>query len=201
MRSRSLATLIFAAGCATEARPAPASYPTEEVFVGAVDVPKPEAAPPTDVVDPPLAPPKPDEFETPDAPIPEPIDLSDEGVVGGIVTGVIGATPMTASGTPASPASAADLARPARLLGSPSWSCPFPPEADQDQVDRGAVVLIVGVALDGSARTVRIVSDPGHGFGRAARICAFEKKYEPARDGTGAKILGETPPIRVVFQR
>jgi len=45
------------------------------------------------------------------------------------------------------------------------------------------------------------VSEPGHGFGRAARMCALTKRYTPALDRDGNPVVGTTPPINVTFTR
>jgi protein TonB len=59
----------------------------------------------------------------------------------------------------------------------------------------------VTVRPDGSALSVKVVSDPGHGFGRAARECALRQMYMPARDKQGHPVVGTTPPINVKFTR
>jgi len=103
---------------------------------------------------------------------------------------------------PPPPPPGPDLSKPAGLVGSSSWSdCPFPPEADAEQIDQAAVTLIITVRPDGSPQSVKVSSDPGYGFGRAARICALAKRYKPALDKTGTPILAATPPIRVRFTR
>lgn len=95
-----------------------------------------------------------------------------------------------------------DLSRPAGIVGGASWSnCPFPDEADTDQIDYAQVTLIVTVRPDGSAQSVQVTSDPGHGFGRAARLCALARKYNAGLDGDGKSTTKSTPPIRVTFQR
>jgi protein TonB len=48
---------------------------------------------------------------------------------------------------------------------------------------------------------VKVVSDPGHGFGRAARMCALGRRYTPGNDRAGQPITGTTPPIKVRFTR
>ncbi|HPB98387.1 MAG TPA: energy transducer TonB, partial [Polyangiaceae bacterium] len=95
-----------------------------------------------------------------------------------------------------------DCSRGATIAQGTNWSsCPFPPEADVDQVDYAVVTLVVTVRADGTARSVQVVSDPGHGFGRAARMCALSKRYQPAWDRDGNAIMATTPPIRVTFTR
>ncbi|PIE06322.1 MAG: hypothetical protein CSA75_00160 [Sorangium cellulosum] len=95
-----------------------------------------------------------------------------------------------------------DRSRAATISRGSGWSsCPFPAEADTDQVDYAVVTLVVTVRPNGTPRSVRVLSDPGHGFGRAARLCALSKRYTHALDQDGKPIVGTTPPIRVTFTR
>jgi protein TonB len=88
------------------------------------------------------------------------------------------------------------------MIGSTSWSdCPFPPEADAEQIDQALPSVMVTVRPDGTAQSVKIVEDPGYGFGRAARICALARRYSPALDKTGQPTTGVIGPIRVRFTR
>jgi protein TonB len=112
-------------------------------------------------------------------------------------TGVPGGT-----GAPQAPppAPTKDLSRNASV-GSAEWNCPFPPEADTAQVDEAWVTLQVDVRPDGSPASVRVVTDPGNGFGRVARQCAMNKHLTTALDRDGNPVGGETKPFRVHFQR
>jgi len=94
-----------------------------------------------------------------------------------------------------------DLSRPPALSGSSDWDCPFPPEADVDQIDLQKVPIVVTVRADGTPESVRVVSDPGHGFGRAARQCAMRQRFEPARNREGHPVAGVLPNINVRFTR
>ncbi len=95
-----------------------------------------------------------------------------------------------------------NLAKAAGLLGGGSWNdCGFPPEADMDQVDYGIVTLTVTVGTNGRAKSVSVIADPGHGFGRLARSCAMRKSYTPGLDQNGKPTVKTTPPIRVRFTR
>lgn len=94
-----------------------------------------------------------------------------------------------------------DLSKAAGLVGSSAWDCPFPPEADAEQIDQAVVSIIVTVRTDGTPQSVKVVSDPGTGFGRAARLCALARRYTPALDRTGTPMVSATPPIRVRFTR
>jgi protein TonB len=94
-----------------------------------------------------------------------------------------------------------DHSRAASLAGSKDWKCDFPPEADVDQIDQAFVVVQVATRTDGSPDHVSILSDPGHGFGRAARVCAMKEHYDPALDREGNAIAGSTKSIRIRFER
>jgi protein TonB len=94
-----------------------------------------------------------------------------------------------------------DRSRAASLAGSKDWKCDFPPEADVDQIDQAFVVVQVATRTDGSPDHVSILSDPGHGFGRAARICAMKEHYDSALDREGNAIAGSTKSIRIRFER
>jgi len=95
-----------------------------------------------------------------------------------------------------------DKSRVPGLLGSADWAdCPFPGEADAEQIDRAFVTLQVKVKPDGSPESVRVVEDPGHGFAREAKRCAMRKKYANGLDPDGNAIGGMTNPFRVRFER
>jgi protein TonB len=95
---------------------------------------------------------------------------------------------------------AVDLSRTAQLAGSGEWRCPFPPEADADQVDEASAVIEVTVGADGKASRANVLSDPGHGFGREARACAIREAYVPALDREG-RAVASTKRFRVKFER
>ncbi len=95
---------------------------------------------------------------------------------------------------------AVDLSRTAQLAGSGEWRCPFPPEADADQVDEAAAIIEVTVGADGKASRAAILQDPGHGFGREARSCAMREAYVPALDREG-RAVSSTKRFRVKFER
>lgn len=115
------------------------------------------------------------------------------GKPGGTGTGPVSSAPVVQQGP--------DRSKPPGIAGGSWSSCDFPPEADQDQVDYAVVIIVVTVRTDGSAQSVKVMSDPGHGFGRAARMCALSKKYSPAMDRDGNPAVGTTPPIHVTFTR
>jgi protein TonB len=95
-----------------------------------------------------------------------------------------------------------DKSRLPGLLGSVDWNdCPFPAEADAEQIDQAFVMIQVRVKPDGSPESVAVLQDPGHGFGREARKCAMRKKFSPGLDPDGRPIAGTTKPFRVRFER
>jgi protein TonB len=129
---------------------------------------------------------------------------SSKGTVKGPVTNKnakVGGKPGgTGKGKP-KPPKKKNLSRPPQLTGSRSWDCPFPAQADTEQVDRATAVVSVTIGANGRAIRAQILSDPGYGFGRAAQRCAMAKRYKPARNADGRPITATTPPIRVRFSR
>lgn len=108
----------------------------------------------------------------------------------------------TSTGTPPPPQTTGpDLSKPAGLVGALSWNCPFPDEADAEQIDHAVVTVIVTVRPDGSVQSVKVANDPGNGFGRQARMCALGRKYSAGLDRTGSPTTTVTPPIRITFSR
>jgi len=92
-----------------------------------------------------------------------------------------------------------DRSRIARVIGAYTDDCAFPAEAGD--IDHAVVSIVVDVRKDGSAASVEIMRDPGHGFGGAARSCAFRQRFEPARDRAGHAVGGLTSPFNVRFTR
>jgi periplasmic protein TonB len=101
---------------------------------------------------------------------------------------------------PATTEQAVDKSRPPRPT-STNWNCGFPPEADFDQIDYATVQLAVTVGTDGRAKSVSIMSDPGHGFGRLARSCAMRMTYQVGYDKAGSPVVKTTRPFPVRFTR
>jgi protein TonB len=101
---------------------------------------------------------------------------------------------------PPPPPPAEDRSRPVGLVGGSSWSCPFPAEADAEQIDDAVVTVQVTVRADGGALSATVIGDPGHGFGRAARTCALAQRYEPALDRQGSPVAASAP-VNVRFHR
>lgn len=116
--------------------------------------------------------------------------------------GVPGGKGSAAAPPPPPPSSEPDRSRPARPVNA-AWSCShlFPPEADAEGIDNATVSIVVTVRPDGSAQSVKVLSDPGNGFGRAARTCALSQRFEAAFDRTGQAITGTTAPFTVRFTR
>ena len=114
-----------------------------------------------------------------------------------VATGVQGGTGTTA----APPAPKVDRSRAARILNLSNLErCPFPAEADAEQVDEAVVGIDVKVSVDGRPESVAITSDPGHGFAREARKCAMREKYDPALNVDGIPMAG-TYRVRFRFSR
>src|SRR5258708_27622559 len=131
----------------------------------------------------------------------DPVDLTGTAFVVGSGTAFAGGT-TTGTGTSSKPVVGAaapggtgdrsagapgNLARPVSLDQS-AWSCPWPAEAEAEQVDEQTVVIRVVVRADGHAEDVEVVADPGLGFGRAARNCALGTRFQAARNSAGEPI-------------
>ena len=144
---------------------------------------------------------------------PEPADFTGMAFIVGSGTSYAGGT-TTSSGTSrkaaigpvapeppkSAPASARSQARPVSLDQS-AWNCPWPAEADAEQVNEQTVVLRATIGADGRAEHVDVLSDPGSGFGTAARLCAQRTRFEAARNAAGQPIPAPSPSIRVHFYR
>ena len=153
----------------------------------------------------------------------EPVDLTGDGFVsgnadrfaGGIThaagtaTTAVRSTAATPSGVPGGrgtapappPPPAEDRSRPATVDTSVRWNCGFPPEADIDGIDNAVVKIIVTVSPEGRAKNVSIAKDPGHGFGKQARDCAFRMPFVAGLDALGKPTTKTTPPFDVRFTR
>jgi protein TonB len=86
-------------------------------------------------------------------------------------------------------------------LADQDWACPWPREADAEQINDETVVIQVVVGVTGRAESVTVLSDPGHGFGQAAIACALRTRFTPGRDRDGRAIRASSPPILVRFTR
>lgn len=100
----------------------------------------------------------------------------------------------------------AEVAKPPQNLArsprpkSNQWDCPWPEKADALSIDRQKVPLRAVVNTDGTLKSVEILSDPGFGFGEAARRCASSQSFLPALDEQGHP-YPVTAPITVEFER
>ncbi len=200
--------------------------PPPEPEVKEVKEPPPEAKPVKEDTPQPEPPPQPAQAGKILASDPdpnEPVDLTDSFVQGSADTYAGGQTSSTGTskkaiynpaaantgvpgGTGTAPAPPVvrkeDKSRPPGLLGSVDWNdCPFPAEADAEQIDQAFVMIQVRVRPDGSPESVTVLQDPGHGFGREARKCAMRKKFSPGLDPDGRPVMGTTKPFRVRFER
>jgi len=115
-------------------------------------------------------------------------------------TGVPGGTGVPQANPPPPAAPKVSKARAASLGGGSEWSCPFPAEADTAQVDEAVVTIEVDVRADGSPGGVKVLRDPGNGFGREARRCAMSRRYSSALDDDGNAIAGPFK-VNVRFSR
>lgn len=102
-------------------------------------------------------------------------------------------------GTGTAPASGIDRSRAAGTVEK-NWDCPFPVEADLEQINYQQVRVAVTVSAQGKALDVKVIGDPGFGFGRAAQRCALQKSFIPALDRAG-NAMTTTIPIVVTFLR
>jgi protein TonB len=109
-------------------------------------------------------------------------------------TGVVGGR-----GTAPTSNSSVDLSRPAAPV-SRSWNCPFPPEADIEQINYMRVSVVVQVSAEGNPKSVEVLNDPGFGFGRAARQCALKQAYRSAMNRNGQAIAHSLATV-VKFER
>ena len=181
----------------------------------------PPVAPPTNAPPPPPAAAEAGKVLTADPDPNEPVDLTGDGFVSGTGDRFAGGV-TAAKGTsktavrdlrsqpegvgkappgPVASAAGSNLTRAAAPMGG-SWNdCGFPAEADIEGIDSAVVQLTVTVGVDGRAKSVTILRDPGNGFGQATRACAFRKQYATALDRSGNPIAMSTAPFIVRFTR
>jgi protein TonB len=86
-------------------------------------------------------------------------------------------------------------------MKDPDWSCPWPREAEDQEIERQEVIIHVVVGADGRVETVSAVGDPGFGFAQAAMECAKETTFVPARDRDGRPTRSAPTAVRVRFRR
>jgi protein TonB len=102
-------------------------------------------------------------------------------------------------GTGTAPASGVDRSRGAGAIER-NWDCPFPAEADLEQINYQQVRVAVTVSPSGKPQEVKVIGDTSFGFGRAAQRCALSKTFIPALDRAGNAITS-TIPVMVNFVR
>ena len=100
---------------------------------------------------------------------------------------------------PPSVPAAVDHSTRAAVVGGP-WRCPFPPDADRDNVDHAVVTLKLTIDASAALSNLEVKVDPGHGFARAAADCARARAWTPAHDPSGAPTEG-TLTVNVHFER
>jgi protein TonB len=198
--------------------PPPEEKPPEEEApkpVAVVKAPSPERAAP------PPAPAQAGKILTQEPDPNEPVDLTGQGFVtgnadnyaGGVTSAtgtsktavrnlnaVVGGVPG-GTGTKVVPVTGPDQSQAPSIVGSSQWDCPFPAEADAEEINYQRVKLLIVVRSDGTPQDAKVIADPGHGFGREARKCALTRRYEPARDRDGRPVLGTIPQVNITFQR
>ena len=148
------------------------------------------------------------------ASVAEPVDFTGMAFVVGSGPSYAGGTTIASGtsrtpGTDTGPPGAASVARESRVpnlsrpvsLDQAAWTCPWPDQADAQQIDEQTVVIRARVRADGRVDNVDVLSDPGFGFAQAARSCALRAHFDPARDALGQPIVASSPPIRVHFFR
>jgi protein TonB len=102
-------------------------------------------------------------------------------------------------GTGTAPASGVDRSRAAGTVEK-NWDCPFPAEAELEQINYQQVRVAVTVSAQGKALEVKVIGETNFGFGRAAQRCALSKTYIPALDRGGNPIT-TTAPLVITFVR
>jgi protein TonB len=149
----------------------------------------------------------------------EPVDLTGDTIVtgnadsyaGGITasngtgaTAVRGLAAAKGAATEAPPAPPPPPPGPDRSrkasIGAKEWNVPFPAEADTAQIDEAYVVLQLDIQADGTVSAVRVLTDPGNGFGREARRYALTLKIPAALDHDGNPIASSVT-TKVHFTR
>jgi protein TonB len=99
----------------------------------------------------------------------------------------------------ANPVSAVDRSTSPQPLNG-NWDCShlYPAGAAPDFA---MVRVVATVDTSGRVISVTVLSDPGSGFGEAAKRCALSQRFSPGLDREGRATVKSTPPIRVRFSR
>jgi protein TonB len=120
----------------------------------------------------------------------------------GTSTEAVRSTRAHAEGVPGGAGTAApsgvDRSRSANVTQH-DWACPLPPEAVVQQINYQQVNVAVKVSESGKPLDVKVLGQPGFGFGPAAQRCAASKTFIPALDREGRPIT-TTIVVVVKFQ-
>jgi outer membrane biosynthesis protein TonB len=108
----------------------------------------------------------------------------------------VGAAPVHIAGPPSAPSQARPSA-PSR----DDWSCAWPDDEQDSDLNDARVAIQVSVDRDGSPESVQIINSPKPTFAEAARRCALSESYRPALDFKGDRIASTTKPFLVHFIR
>jgi outer membrane biosynthesis protein TonB len=145
----------------------------------------------------------------------QPLDLGDFAMVTGTATTFSGGmtstngpskkavpdTRPTARVAPRPPAPVApSQAKPAHPSRD-DWSCTWPDEEQDSDLNDAHVVIRVVVDRDGSPQSVEVLNAPKPSFAEAARRCGMSESFQPALDAVGQRIPGPTSPFLVHFVR
>ncbi len=103
-------------------------------------------------------------------------------------------------GTGSVNAPAKDLSRPPSRNGSQNWDCPWPQEAESDQIDEAVVTILVTIEANGKPSKIVVVEGGEHGFGREARACALRESYNAGLDQNGTPVAAQKS-LRIHFER
>ena len=94
------------------------------------------------------------------------------------------------------------LSRAPAVANIGAWrKCPFPAEADIENINNTTVTLVVTVGEDGRAKSVTVLNGGAYGFGKMARECAFRNSFVPGLDRNGKPVTKSTAPFTVRFTR
>ncbi len=93
-----------------------------------------------------------------------------------------------------------DRSKPASLAAD-DFHCAWPDEAGDADIDQQTVTFRALVQADGSVEAVKILSDPGQGFGAAAQKCLLRTTFQSAKDRRGQATRAWSMAIRVHFVR
>jgi protein TonB len=188
--------------------PPPPPPPTPEPEAKPEPAPPPRAMPHETPPPPPPAPAQAGKVLTQEPDPNEPVDLTGNTFVSGNATDYAGGataangtskTPVRAltapTGVPggtgpvtAPPPAGPDRSRVASIQNIDWNACPFPPEADVDQVDEAYVQATMDIDAEGKARNIHVLKESSPGFARQFIKCAESKRFIAALDHDGHPI-------------